>query len=304
MRAMVIFVYVCCFGKRSLSKPVSWQGSHVVAAMAGFGTAFILADLSLLIKGYMFLIDPPWSDSCILYRWPDSPLLCLGLCVPFTAICNMVTEAMRNSNQSVETRILGRQAYDYKLFCNLIYLLGAMMTLLPLGWMDRGGSNRPVSWRGSTSSCLQPGVCEGESSAKTKIADLLFSARNCCLNPKYRTFKHTVANENFCDKCPQSSNSTGQKQKRSEGLQRLRTRSVVGRSLTAHGMPTRKFRIQRRPKSSNSNGKKWKRFEGHNVDEHDVWLARIPSASSLWFSGEAAIGLCGSASVERNTSFT
>nr|GEX99323.1 hypothetical protein [Tanacetum cinerariifolium] len=33
-------------------------------AMTGFGTASILADMSLLIKGYMFLTDPPWSDSC------------------------------------------------------------------------------------------------------------------------------------------------------------------------------------------------------------------------------------------------
>nr|GEV84396.1 hypothetical protein [Tanacetum cinerariifolium] len=34
--AMMRFVCLCCFGKRSVSKVVSWRGGHVVAAMAGF----------------------------------------------------------------------------------------------------------------------------------------------------------------------------------------------------------------------------------------------------------------------------
>ncbi|GJS10876.1 ALP1-like protein [Tanacetum coccineum] len=113
---------------------------------------------------------------------------------------------------------------------------------------------------------------------------------------------------------PQSSNSTGQKRKRSEGLQRLRTRRVVGRSLTAHGMPTRNSEynaVETKGVTSsyiNIGDCEWScgHSEDQKVEYHKCRSGgkRIPSASSLWFSGEAAIGLCGSASVERNKSFT
>nr|GEW02007.1 hypothetical protein [Tanacetum cinerariifolium] len=49
-----------------------------------------------------------------------------------------------------------KRIFDYTMFSDLMYPFVAMKMILHLWLMECGGQNRLVSWRGSTSSCMQP----------------------------------------------------------------------------------------------------------------------------------------------------